>query len=418
MSIEQVEVAIIGGGQAGLAISYYLTQHGREHVVLEQGRLAESWRSKRWDSLCVVGPNWTLRFPGFAYQGNDPDGFMSRDEVVRFLEQYGASFHAPLRCGVRVTAVEQSPRGTGYRLQAGDTIFEAAQVVIATGAYQQPKVPTCSADLPVCILQLVPNQYRRPQDLPPGAVLVVGSGESGCQIAEELRRSGRAVYLSVGRCWWAPRRYRGKDCVWWAEALGIFDQTVDMIPGGHAKFAPPSPQQTGSDGGRDLNLHTLAGEGVVLLGRVQAVRDETLILAPDLQENIAKADEEAVGFAKAVDDYIQTAGLDCPEESLPSYPPLGNGAETAPILELDLQATQITSIIWATGYRPDLRWVRVPALDDEGYPVHTRGVTAYPGLYFLGLELLYNLKSGLFHGVGEDAAYLASRIEAHASEKG
>ena len=162
----------------------------------------------------------------------------------------------------------------------------------------------------------------------------------------------------------------------------------------------------------------MAGEGVVLLGRVQAVRDETLILAPDLQENIAKADEEAVGFAKAVDDYIQTAGLDCPEESLPSYPPLGNGAETAPILELDLQATQITSIIWATGYRPDLRWVRVPVLDDEGYPVHTRGVTAYPGLYFLGLELLYNLKSGLFHGVGEDAAYLASRIEAHASEKG
>ena len=411
MEGHRVEVAVVGGGQAGLAMSYHLTAQGRPHVVLEQARVAESWRTRRWDSLRLNAPNWSLRLPGFAYQGDDPDGFMGKDGVVAFLEAYARSFGAPVRAGVRVTAVERDPAGAGFLVWTEAGAYAAEQVVVATGAFQRPYVPPCAADLPPGVAQLVPTEYRNPAALPPGAVLVVGSGESGCQIAEELRRAGRTVYLSVGRSWWAPRRYRGRDLSAWYRALGLFDQTVDDLPPGD-RAGRPNPQLTGSDGGRDISVHTLAAEGVLLMGRLRGIRDGKIVLAPDLAENLAWGDEQAFGYLRAVDDYIREEGLEAPEEGPPGgLFPVDDLVRAAPA-ELDLADTGISTVIWATGYRPDLDWVGLPILDADGWPRQRRGVTEIPGLYILGLDWLHSVKSGLFPGVGEDAAYLAAVLAA------
>src|SRR5215218_637572 len=407
MSMKQIEIVIIGGGQAGLAMSYYLTEQGRPHIVLEQGRIAESWHSQRWDSLCLVSPNRTVALPGFPYAGDDPDGFMGKDEVVGHLEAYARSFGAPVREGVRVTALEPGPDGAGFLVRTDDGTYDAAQVVIATGALQRPLIPPYAAELPAHVAQLVPYAYRNPHQLPDRAVLVVGSGQAGCQIAEELRRSGRPVYLSCGRSWWAPRRYRGRYVALWLRDIGWFDRTVDSLPPG-ARTGLPNPQFTGSGGGRDLNVHTLAAEGVVLLGRLCGIHDGKLFLAPDLAENLQWGDEQAMGTLRAIDDHIREQELDTPAADLPDYlRPAAELAQGTPA-ELDLDAAEVRTVIWATGYRPDLGWVQLPVLDPQGYPVQRRGVTAEPGLYFLGLDWLHSAKSGLFAGIGEDAAYLAS----------
>src|SRR5215213_3816691 len=395
-------------------MSSRLIEQGRPHIVLEQGRIAESWRSKRWDSLRLVGPNRTLELPGFPYTGDDPDGFMGKDEVVTHLGAYARSFGAPVRDGVRVTAVVPDPNGPGFLVRTEDGTFAAAGVIVATGALQRPFIPALAEDLPVHIAQVVPYTYRSPAVLPPGSVLVVGSGQAGCQIAEELRRAGRQVYLSVGRSWWAPRRYRGQDLSLWLRAVGWFDRTVDSLPPG-ARTGLPNPQFTGSGGGRDLNVHTLAAEGVVLLGRLQAIRDGTITLAPDLTENLAAGDEQAMGTLRAIDDHIREQVPDAPVADLPDYlRPAAELAQGTPA-ELDLDAAEVRTVIGATGYRPDLGCVQLPVLDPQGYPVQRRGVTAEPGLYFLGLDWLHSAKSGLFAGIGEDAAYLAAQIAEQAS---
>jgi putative flavoprotein involved in K+ transport len=409
MSIKQIEIVIIGGGQAGLAMSYYLTEQGRPHVVLEQGRIAESWRSQRWDSLCLVSPNRTVALPGFPYAGDDADGFMGKDEVVGHLEAYARSFGAPVREGVRVIALEPGPNGAGFLVPTDDGTYDAAQVVIATGALQRPLVPTYAAELPAHVAQLVPYVYRNPQQLPAGAVLVVGSGQAGCQIAEELRRSGRPVYLSCGRSWWAPRRYRGRDVALWLRDIGWFDRTVDGLPPG-ARAGLPNPQFTGSGGGRDLNLHTLAAEGVVLLGRLRGIRDGKFCLAPDLAENLEWGEEQAGVRLRTIDEHIRTRGLDAPAAEQPAERRSAvELAQQAPT-ELNLAQAGISAVIWATGYRPYLSWVRLPVLDVAGYPVQRRGVTSVPGLFILGLDWLHTAKSGLFTGVGEDAAYVGAQI--------
>jgi putative flavoprotein involved in K+ transport len=414
MGLQSVEVVVVGGGQAGLAMSYYLTAQGRPHVVLEQGRIAESWRSKRWDSLRLVGPNRTLELPGFPYAGDDPDDFMGKDEVATHLEAYARSFDAPVGTGVRVIAVAPDPNGVGFLVRTGEGAYTAAQVIVATGALQRPFVPVLAADLPAHIAQVVPYAYRSPAALPPGAVLVVGSGQAGCQIAEELRRAGRPVYLSIGRSWWAPRRYRGRDLALWLRTVGWFDRTVDSLPPG-ARTGLPNPQFTGSGGGRDLNVHTLAAEGVVLLGRLQRICDGTIALAADLAEKLAAGDEQALGMLQAIDDHIREQGLDAPRADRPdSLRPAAELARGTPA-ELDLDAAGVSTVIWATGYRPDLSWVQLPVLDPQGYPVQRRGVTAVPGLYVLGLDWLHSAKSGLFAGIGEDAAYLAQRITERAT---
>jgi putative flavoprotein involved in K+ transport len=409
MSSQPIEVVVVGGGQAGLAMSYYLTAQGRPHLILEQERLVESWRTKRWDSLRKIAPNWTFRLPGFTYTGDDPDGFMSKDEVVAQLEDYARSFAAPVREGVRVTAVERDPTGTGFLVRTEDGACSATQVVLATGALQRPHIPGGAAELPPGIAQVDPYTYRNPAALPPGAVLVVGSGESGCQIAEELVRAGRRLYLCVGRSWWLPRRYRGRDIAGWMRAVGWFERTVDELPRG-SRTGQANPQLTGGDGGHDLSAHTLAREGVQLLGRLQDVRAGTAVLSGDLAANLAWGDEQARTWLQAIDDHIQEQAVAASEETWPDdLRTRGDLVQDAP-RELDLAKAGVTAVIWATGYRPDFRWVGLPFLDAEGYPVQRRGVTAIPGLYVLGLDWLHSAKSGLFAGVGEDAAYLAAQI--------
>ena len=408
---ERIDVVIIGGGQAGLALSYYLTQQGRAHVVLERGRVAETWRSQRWDSFTLVTPNWMTQLPGFPYRGEDPNGFLPHDGIVLTLERYAQSFHAPLRSGVQATAVLLEPEGHGYLVETSEGSIEAANVVLATGGFPRPRLPQASAATPVNIMQLHSSQYRRPKLLPSGAVLVVGSGQSGSQIAEELHQSRRQVYLCVSRCGRSPRRYRGKDVMWWVNQMGGYNRTVDQLPSPDARFAC-HPDLTGKDGGHEIDLRQLASGGVVLLGRLQAIQGSHATLASDLEENLDRADAQALQLMHTIDDFVLRTDMDAPAESMSEDPSSKWTPPAEPILELDLYAAGISAVIWATGFQMDFGWVHVPVFDAAGTPLHKRGITSAPGLYFLGLPWLYKEKSALLFGIGEDAAYLASAIAA------
>ena len=410
---ERVEVAVIGAGQAGLAISYYLTQQGRTHVVLDKhGEVGSAWRDGRWDSFTLVIPNWSVQLPGFPYRGDNPDGFMKRTEVVSHLEQYASSFGAPVRFGVTVTAVDPVPRGSGYLVSTaeGDT-YAAANVVVATGSFQFPRPTKLAEAFPPHIAHQHSSLYRNPDGLPPGAVLVVGSADTGSQLAEELYESGRQVYLCVGRSSRRPRRYRGKDFMFWAATLGAAEQTADQLPDPGARFAA-NPHLTGKNGGYTLNLHHFARNGIVLLGRLVGVHGDTVVLAPDLRENLAFADKGSDDFKNNVDAFVRDTGMDVPP---PQPDPIdevrSDAGENAPTT-LDLQAAGITSVIWANGYGFDYSWVHLPVLDAWGFPIQRRGVTNFPGLYFLGMNLLHSRKSGILFGVGEDAAHVAAEIAA------
>ena len=404
---EHVETVIVGGGQAGLAVSYYLSQQGRAHTILEQAsQPANAWRNHRWDSFTLVTPNWMTRMPGAEYEGDDPDGFMPRDQVVAYLEEYIERFRLPVQYGVRVRSVE--PNGAGYLVHTGGATVKAANVVMATGLFQQPKIPPISAHLPVEIRQLHSSEYRNPAALPAGAVLVVGSAQSGAQITEELYQSGRQVYLSVGGSGRGPRRYRGKDITWWLDKTAFNEVTVDKLPSPKAKFAA-SIQASGKDGGHTINLHQFARDGVVLLGRVQAAQGSKITLAPNLKENLAKADEFEADLLRKIDAYIERSGLDVPRETLLE---LRDGYDAEVITELDLQSAGITSVIWATGYKFDFGLVRLPVIDGDGYPIQERGITDHPGLYFVGLPWLHTGKSGILLGIGDDAAHVARHIDA------
>jgi putative flavoprotein involved in K+ transport len=403
---ESIDTLIIGAGQAGLSLSYYMTQQQRPHILLEKAsQLAEAWRNQRWDSFTLVTPSWHIRLPGGEYQGRDPDGYMPRDEVVSYFERYAASFNAPVRFNTSVSTVD--PVAAGYRVQTGQGEYQAANVVVAAGLFQRPKIPASSANLPPDIVQMHSGEYRNPQRLAPGAVLVVGSGQSGCQIAEELYQSGRKVYLCVGgSAGRAPRRYRGKDITWWLVQTGFFSRTADQLPSPKARFGA-NPQVSGKDGGHTLNLHKFAREGVRLLGRYSGAEGGKVYVAPDLYENLEKIDKFEVDLLKGIDEFILKNGLDAPEEILPRD---RDGYDTPIMTELDLRETGITSVIWAGGYQFDFSWVHLPVLDADGFPIQQRGVTAFTGLYFLGLPWLHTFKSGLLFGVGEDAAFLASHI--------
>jgi putative flavoprotein involved in K+ transport len=406
MPTERVETVVVGGGQAGLAMSYRLSERGREHLVLERGRVAERWRSERWDSLRFQAPNWNMRLPGRAFQAADPDAFAHRDEVVQFIADYASFARAPLRQGVAATALRRRPGSDHLIVETSAGVIEANHVVVATGPYQAP-APT----LPLGggVLELHSTRYRNPDQLPPGAVLVIGSGNSGCQIAEELRAGGRRVYLSVSGHERIPRRYRGKDCIWWYEATGLADETI-----GQWQSKRLSRLMTGVDGGHDIDLRRLAADGIVLLGRVLGGRDGKIAIASDLRQNLARGDASLVDFTKRCDEHVALSGLDFPAPDGPAETLPDPKEVTDPIRELDLAAAGIATVIWANGSRYDFGWIGLPVFSEcaggNRRPVHTRGMTSEPGLYFLGLPWLHKWKSAFLFGVGEDAEYLAAHI--------
>jgi putative flavoprotein involved in K+ transport len=407
----EIDTVIVGGGQAGLAISYYLRQEDRDHVVLERApAVAHAWRNQRWDSFTLVTPNLQVRMPGAEYEGDDPYGFMSLDQVVQYFDDYLKRFRLPVHCGVEVFSVEQM--GPSYLVCTSEGNYMAENVVIATGLYQSPKIPSYSAEIPGTILQIHSMHYQNPGMLPQGAVLVVGTGQSGAQIAQELYQSGREVYLSIGSAGRVPRRYRGKDINDWFTRMGMFDTSVEELKSPRDKFHP-HPQISGKNGGQSLNLHKFARDGVVLLGHVRDARDGHLILAPDLKETLARVDQFEIDALKKIDDYIARTGLTAPAESVPK---LHDGHAQEVLTDVNLQSSGIATIIWATGYNFDFSLVKVPVVDADGYPIQKRGVTAYPGLYFLGLPWLHSRRSGILFGVGDDAAHVAFHIAARDSE--
>ena len=407
---KQMQTVVVGGGQAGLALSYYLSQAGRDHVVLEKAaQPGSAWRNGRWDSFTLVTPNWSFRLPGANYAGPDRDGFMSREQLVSAFEQYQANHHLPVQHDTEVLSVTPD-ENEGYILQTrvnGQTETVRAQnVVIATGLYQRSRIPSFAKAVPAAVLQLHSGEYCNPQALPPGAVLVIGAGQSGGQIAEELHESGRKVYLSIGFAPLTPRRYRGKDIYHWADQTGFLSRTVDQLPSPAQRFIS-NPLLSGKNGGHAMNPHQFYRAGITLLGRVIGYEAPSFHFAPDLKENLTKSDAAGANFCGMIDRYIQQNQLAAPEEKLN---PLSDGYQ-APIIEsLDLQALGISVVIWANGYSADYGLVRLPVTDAQGFPVTQRGVTRFPGLYFLGMFWLHTPRSGLLLGVGDDAEYLAGRI--------
>lgn len=382
MAAESVDVLIVGGGPAGLSVSKLLTDAGISHLVLEQGRIAENWRSHRWDSFCLSGPNWTVQLPGRAYDGPAPWGYMDRTEIVGWLDDYARSFAVPVREGVMVTALAADPAG-GFRVASTGGEFRAGSVVVATGCSSNPHIPACASELPGDIVQLHTSAYRNPTMLPSGAVLIAGSGQSAVQIAEELLQAERMVYLATGRNWWWPIRYRGQYGFTWVIALG-------WLRGSATKNAPPSNLLTGKgggmDGGRLLNLHVMARTGARLLGRLERVDGRMLRFASDLDDQIARADEAARKFMDDIDAFVQAAGFaGIPPDEVRSDASYWTHLAQPPITALDLDEAGIRSVIWATGHRMDFGWVGLPAFDADGFPLQTHGIGAYPGLYFLGL---------------------------------
>lgn len=406
-------VAVIGGGQAGLSMSWYLTQSGIDHVVFEKERAGHAWRAERWDSFCLVTPNWQCQLPGFPYQGPEPHGFMLRDEIVAYIDAFVASFDPPLREGVKVRHLRGDAQ-RGFMLDATDGVHCAEQVVIATGGYQDPVIPRCAERIPADIAQLHSSIYRNPGSLPEGAILVVGSGQSGCQIAEDLHIAGRKVHLCVGEAPRVSRRYRGKDVVEWLHLMGYYDLPVHEHPLREGVRDKTNHYVTGRDGGRDIDLRQRALEGMELYGRLLDVAGDRLILDDDLSLCLDQADQVSESIKTSIDGFIAKKTIAAAEEA--RYQPVWKPPRERP--ELDYRAAGITSIVWCIGFRTDYSWIDLPLFNGRGQPSHVRGMTPLPGAYFLGLPWLYTWGSGRFSGVARDAEYLAEHIKARVGMAG
>lgn len=405
-------VVVVGGGQAGLSISYCLKQKGIGHIVFEKNAIAHTWETKRWDTFCLVTPNWQCQLPGYPYAGDEPHGFMHRDEIVEYVRSYARFFAPPLKSGVAVEKV--SREDSVFEIETSVGRYSADRVVVAIGGYHRPKVPGMAERLPDDVVQLHSSTYKTPDDLPEGAVLVVGTGQSGCQIAEDLHLAGRQVHLCVGGAPRSPREYRGKDVVDWLDQLGYYDMPVDEHPQKEAVRHKTNHYVTGRGGGREIDLRQFATEGMQLHGRLNRVErvakaatvNTRLFFDDDLKENLDNADDVAESIKGTIDRYIQKEQIEAPVE--PPYQPVWQPQDMPE--SVSLQAANINTVIWATGYHTDFSWIEVPAFDGKGYPTHQRGVTSVEGLYFLGLPWLYTWGSGRFSGVARDAAYLADCI--------
>ena len=406
MSVLEVETLIIGGGQAGLAISEHLSKRGASHLIVERHRIAERWRSERWDSLVANGPAWHDRFPGRKFSGIDPDSFATKDQIVDYFVAYAEQITAPIRCGVEVKALHPKSDDSGFRADTSEGVIEATNVVIATGPFQRPVVPA-AVPAGTGIAQIHSAAYRNPGQLPEGAVLVIGGGSSGVQIADELVRAGRRVYLSVGPHNRPPRRYRERDFVWWLGVFGEWDAKV-VAPGTeHVTIAV-----SGANGGHTVDFRILAARGITLLGNAETYEDGVMHFLPNLADNIAQGDANYLSLLDAADAYVAERSLDLPDEPEARAIAPDPQCVTNPLFELNLAAAGIKTIIWATGYALDFGWVKVSAFDHKGRPVHQRGVSAVPGLYFLGLPWLSRRASPFIWGVWHDAEYLAGHIAA------
>jgi putative flavoprotein involved in K+ transport len=400
-----IETVVIGGGQAGLAMSHFLRQQGREHVVLERRRTAERWRSERWDRLAFQFPNWSLELPGFKYRGDAPDAFATPQQVVSFIEAYASFIQAPLKTGCDVRELREE--NGSYYVDTQQGRITARRVVIATGPFQAPSIPSASTRVAPDLHQIHASQYFNPEQLPPGGVLVVGAGSSGCQIAEELNELGRETWLSVSRHKRVPRRYRGKDLLYWSDVLGRFHTPIDTLPD---RKLPPPILLTGVHGGHDVDLRRLAQGGVRLLGRFRDGVGTAVAFCDDLEAHLAAGDEAYVQFIEASESYAQAVGIDRFGEIEPDLAfPLDCSPQDS-VAILDLKATNIGTIIWCTGYSYDYGWCQLPIFDALGAPVQRRGITRCPNVYFLGLHYMHTMRSGVLFGVGQDAAYLAEHI--------
>lgn len=393
----------MGAGQAGIAMSEHLRAHDVPHLVVERDRVAERWRSWRWDSLVANGPAWHDRFPGRDFE-TDPDGFAGKEEVADYLVSYARQIDAPIRTGVEVESVRKIHGSSGFRVQTSAGTLTARFVVAATGAFQKPVVPALvPAD--AGIYQIHSSAYHNPQQLPAGGVLVIGAGSSGVQIADELRRSGRRVHLAVGPHDRPPRSYRGRDFCWWLGVLGKWDAVAPPRGAEHVTIAV-----SGARGGHTVDFRDLAGNGITLLGRASSFRDGVMHFADDLRTNVENGDANYLSMLDEADAYVARNGLDLPEE--PEARVIGPDPDcmTDPIRELDLAAAGITSIIWAVGFSFDYRWLQVDAFDEAGRPRHQRGVSTEPGIYFLGLPWQSRRGSSFIWGVWHDAKFIADQI--------
>ena len=404
MPIEKIDTLVVGGGQAGVAMSEHLSNCGVPHLVLERHRIAERWRSERWDSLVANGPAWHDRFPGMEFADIDPDAFAPKESVADYFVAYAEKIAAPIRCGVEVREVHRNIGRPGFRVETSAGVIEANSVVAATGPFQRPVIPAVVAE-DSGITQIHSNAYRNPEQLPLGAVLVVGAGSSGAQIADELLRAGKRVYLSVGPHDLPPRRYRGRDFVWWLGVLGKWDAAA-LEPGmEHVTIAV-----SGAHGGHTVDFRRLAEQGMTLVGRTESCKDGVMHFAEDLAHNIAQGNANTLSVLDEADAYIIRNGLDFPKE--PEARKVGPDPQcvTDPILELNLAEAGITSIVWATGFTVDYSWLKVDAFDESGKPRHQRGVSTEPGIYFLGLPWQSRRGSSFIWGVWHDAMYLADQI--------
>jgi putative flavoprotein involved in K+ transport len=405
--VKNVETLIIGGGQSGLVMNEQLSKRSLSHLILERHRVAERWRSERWDGLHANGPAWHDRLPFFPIAGVDPDGFATRDQMVDYFVSYAERIGAPIRSGVAVTALHTNADRSGFRAETSIGVIGASNVIAATGPFQRAAIPA-AVPAESGILQVHSNAYRNPAQLPEGAVLVVGAGSSGAQIADELARGGRRVYLSVGQHQRPPRQYRGRDFCWWLGVLGMWDAKVPDPSTKHVTIAV-----SGAYGGQTIDFRRLAARGVTLLGRAGDFEDGVMRFAADLAINLAQGDATYRSLLDAADAYAASEGLDLPEEPSARIVEPEPLCVSEPTLQLHLRAAGIASIVWATGYALDFGWLKSDALDARGAPVHRRGISNVPGLYFLGLSWLSRRASAFIFGAEHDAAHLADHIAGH-----
>ncbi|MBO1255505.1 MSMEG_0569 family flavin-dependent oxidoreductase [Alteromonas sp. 5E99-2] len=401
-----VDVIIVGGGQAGLSTSYYLQQEGVSHLVIEKGEVMNAWKHKRWDSFSLVTPNWQCKLPGHAYEGSDPHGFMVKDEIIDYLNEFEQKLNAPILSHTSVVNITQAEDSV-FKVETNKGIYFASQVVVAAGGYHEPIIPRMAERIPDSIYQIHSEEYKNNKQLPEGNVLVVGSGQSGAQIAEDLHLSGRKVYLATGDAPRCARFYRGKDVVDWLAEMKYYDMPVSEHPLREGVRDNTNHYVTGRDGGRDIDLRKFATEGMELFGLMHNFNNDQFEFLPNLKANLDNADDVYNNINKRIDAYIEKNSIDAPEQQ--SYQAMWQPEKER--THVDLNASGITSIVWCIGFRPNFQWLNMPVFDGKGMPMHTRGVTSQSGVFFVGLPWLYTWGSGRFSGIASDAEFIVKEIK-------